>query len=79
MGDHPNLYGDLSAGSGVNALRRDPGFAREFLLRRRDRLMFGTDKLTSEQTVEQRAVLDELDLPRGVLEKVAHGNAARVL
>lgn len=41
--EFPNLYGDLSANSGNNALRRDPEFAREFLSRHQDKLMFGSD------------------------------------
>ena len=41
----PNLYGDLSAGSGASAIARDDAFGREFLIRRADRLMFGTDFL----------------------------------
>ena len=45
MDKYPNLYGDLSAGSGAGAIERDLKFGREFLLRRQDRLMFGTDFL----------------------------------
>ncbi len=41
--EYPNLYGDLSANSGNNALSRDPEFAREFIKRHRDKLMFGSD------------------------------------
>ena len=39
----PNLYGDLSATSGRNALARDPEFARDFLDRHQDKLVFGSD------------------------------------
>ncbi len=39
----PNLYGDLSANSGRNALARDPEFAASFLARHRNKLMFGSD------------------------------------
>ena len=31
--DYPNLYGDLSAGSGLNALTRDTKFARRFVMK----------------------------------------------
>ncbi len=41
--DYPNLYGDLSAGSGLNALNRDRDFARDFLARHQDKLMYGSD------------------------------------
>jgi predicted TIM-barrel fold metal-dependent hydrolase len=43
LGDYPNLYGDLSANSGNNALSRDPSFTQEFLNRHREKLMFGSD------------------------------------
>lgn len=40
---YENLWGDLSAGSGHNAISRDPEFGNAFLEQFRDRLMFGTD------------------------------------
>jgi len=43
LGDHENLYGDLSANSGYNALTRDAEFTRGFLERHRRKLMFGCD------------------------------------
>lgn len=43
MRKYPNLYGDLSAGSGCNALTRDRGYAIKFLNEFQDRLFFGTD------------------------------------
>ena len=47
MDKYPNMYGDLSAGSGAGAISRDMAFGREFLIRRADRLMFGTDFLVA--------------------------------
>lgn len=43
LADYSNLYGDLSAGSGLNAMRRDPDFARGFLARHRRKLIWGSD------------------------------------
>ena len=43
LADYPNLYGDLSAGSGLNAIRRDPEFSRGFLARHRHKLIWGSD------------------------------------
>ena len=43
LSEYPNLYGDLSATSGLNALARDPDFSREFLSRHQDKLLFGSD------------------------------------
>jgi uncharacterized protein len=41
--DYPNLFGDLSANSGNNALSRDPAFTADFLRRHQDKLIFGSD------------------------------------
>lgn len=41
--DYPNFIGDLSAGSGNNALERDPEHSRGFLERHQDQLVFGSD------------------------------------
>ncbi len=43
LSDYSNMYGDLSAGSGLNALTRDEDFTRDFLTRHRDKLLFGSD------------------------------------
>jgi predicted TIM-barrel fold metal-dependent hydrolase len=43
LSDYPNMYGDLSAGSGNNALLRDEDHAREFLRRHQDKLLYGSD------------------------------------
>lgn len=43
LSDYPNLYGDMSANSGNNALTRDPSFTAGFLNRHRSKLIFGSD------------------------------------
>jgi len=43
LSDFPNLYGDMSANSGNNALSRDTGYSREFIVRHKDKLIFGSD------------------------------------
>src|SRR4029434_497907 len=43
LSDFPNLYGDLSATSGRNALDRSPEFSRELVQRLQDKLIFGSD------------------------------------
>jgi predicted TIM-barrel fold metal-dependent hydrolase len=40
---YPNLHADISARSGLNALRRDRGFGIRFLNEFQDRILFGTD------------------------------------
>ncbi|HCS73457.1 MAG TPA: hypothetical protein DIW17_06250, partial [Clostridiales bacterium] len=43
MREYSNLWADISAGSGYNALTRDPAFGLEFLDEFQNKLMFGTD------------------------------------
>jgi uncharacterized protein len=43
LGDYANLFGDLSANSGNNALSRDAAFTVGFLKRHQDKLLFGSD------------------------------------
>jgi uncharacterized protein len=43
LGDYANLFGDLSANSGNNALSRDPDFTTDFLARHQNKLVFGSD------------------------------------
>jgi predicted TIM-barrel fold metal-dependent hydrolase len=79
MEKHTNLYGDLSAGSGASAISRDLAFGREFLIRRADRLMFGTDFLAPGQNVPQLELYRSLDLPAEVQAKIFRDNARRLL
>jgi uncharacterized protein len=76
---YPNLYGDLSAGSGNNAITRDMDWGREFLIRRADRLLFGTDYLGVGQNVPQLDSLERFNLPEEVMKKINRSNAERVL
>lgn len=76
---HKNLWGDLSAGSGSNAISRDPEFGRAFLLRRADRLLFGTDYLKPGQEVPQFQMLAGFDLPADVRAGIERGNATKLL
>ena len=69
----------VTAGSGANAISRDIDFGREFVLRRADRLLFGTDYLAPGQQVPQFSLYKELDLPTDVQEKVFRGNARKLL
>jgi predicted TIM-barrel fold metal-dependent hydrolase len=43
LSDFPNLYADMSAFSGLNALIRDEDHARGFIQRHQDQMMFGSD------------------------------------
>jgi predicted TIM-barrel fold metal-dependent hydrolase len=43
LGDYANLFGDMSANSGNNALSRDAEFTTDFLARHQNKLVFGSD------------------------------------
>jgi predicted TIM-barrel fold metal-dependent hydrolase len=48
LSDYANLYGDLAANSGNNALSRDPEFTAGFLKRHENKLIFGSDCACSD-------------------------------
>ena len=87
MRKYPNLYGDLSAGSGRNALARDRGYAAKFLTEFQDRLLFGMDICSPERERSNpnglsaflRDMLAKGEISETVFEKVARGNAMRIL
>jgi uncharacterized protein len=83
MRRYDNLYGDLSAGSGHNALARDRDYAGKFLNEFQDRLLFGTDICRPDTPTPLVGLLDELlaekRIPQEVFEKVAWKNAAGLL
>ena len=58
---------------------RDRDFGRSFLLRRADRLLFGTDYLKPGQPVPQFDLLAGFDLPEEVEAKIYRENAIRLL
>ena len=66
-----NLWADLSAGSGLNALKRQSDGGRNFLLRYQDRLLFGRDAPGNVLQI----YLGGLDLPGDVLDRLFFENA----
>ena len=80
---YSNLCGDLSAGSGLNALTRDPAFTYEFVDEFQDRLMLGLDHTDAEldfQHIEWlRAQRDEGHITDEVCEKILWRNADRII
>lgn len=73
--EHPNLYADLSAGSGLNALRRQEDGGREFVITFQDKLLYGTDFHDTQHLEHLRS----LDLPEEVSEKVFWRNAHKLV
>jgi predicted TIM-barrel fold metal-dependent hydrolase len=73
---YPNLYCDISAGSGINALNRDPEFSKPFLLEFQDRILFGRDNSMDNRHQE---LLNGFGMPDEVLEKIYSGNALKLV
>ena len=72
---YPNLYCDISAGSGNNALNRDHDFSRKFLETWQDRVVYGRDYFDNVH----RETLESLSLSEDTLQKIYCGNAKRIL
>ena len=83
MRKYPNLCGDISAGSGLNALKRDREFAVSFLNEFQDRLFFGQDICRTGEDMGHSAYLDELlesgEISQEVYNKVCWQNAVKLL
>jgi len=80
---YPNLYGDLSAGSGFNAVSRDPEFGYAFMTEFQDRLLFGTDICAIHNDTPLvrylHAAHDEGKISHEVFEKITWRNADSLL
>jgi predicted TIM-barrel fold metal-dependent hydrolase len=85
LSDYPNVYGDLSAGSGLNALLRDEDHAREFLKRHQDKLIYGSDCSDHDGAgqacsgSQQLAAIRRLAPDDRAVRKMLSLNAARVM
>lgn len=84
MQDYPNLYGDISAGSGHVALSRDEVKCYEFIEKFNDRLFFGTDRFTSAdepippQIGFMKDSLKKKKISQAAFENITHKNFERV-
>jgi len=82
-----NIYGDLSAGSGYNAVSRDPEFGYAFMTEFQDQLCFGTDvcmpKNRDNVLVNLKRFMEQSladgRISQQVFDKIARGNAEKVL
>ncbi len=72
---YKNLYCDLSAGSGCNALKRDPDFAKGFLTEFQDRILYGRDYFDN---IHQE-FLNGLGLSKTILDKIYFINALKLI
>lgn len=82
MRKYPNLYADLSANSGANAIMRDKDYGISFIKEFSDRLFFGTDTYNKDQEFPLGAYLEKLGqeglIEKEELEKIYYKNFERV-
>ena len=82
---YPNLYGDMSAGSGLNAMTRDPKFTAWFMDKFQDQLMFGMDfcRVVPKENMTLSKLMDQLlaegTITQTVYDKICWDNAAKNL
>jgi len=68
---YPNLYCDISANSGFNALNRDHVFAQEFIDEFQDKVIYARDLFGNQH----QEFINTLNLPQKTLEKIFAKNA----
>lgn len=82
--EHPNLYADMSGHVVISVLGRDRKYAREFLIRNQDKVLWATDEgwwsfgNKDRQMNQHYTFLEELSLPDEVRRKIYRGNAEKV-
>jgi len=85
LSDYPNMFGDLSAGSGLNSLLRDEDRTREFLQRHQDKLLYGSDCTDHEGAGEKCigskgiAAIRRLAPSPVVASKIFHQNIRKLM
>lgn len=84
LSDYPNMYGDLSAGSGLGALQRDEEHTRAFFKRHEDKLLYGSDcndtigRGPGCQGARTLAVIRRLAPSKEVERKLLYGNSKKL-
>lgn len=82
--EHPNLYADMSGAVVVNVLNRDREYAREFIIRNQDKLLWATDEgwwsfgSRDKQMNQHYTFFEELELPDEVRHKIYRENTKKV-
>jgi predicted TIM-barrel fold metal-dependent hydrolase len=89
LSEYPNLYADLSAGSGYNALTRDEDFTAGFLERHPNQLLYGSDCPCSDgkggnfqgtcHATQLTAFLKKMVTDPDRLDKIFYRNALQAL
>jgi len=85
LGKYPNLYGDLSAGSGYNAISRDAEYGYKFLEEFNKKLLFGTDRFTSfDEPIPDiipfiKNAFKENKISKEAYENITHKNTQKLI
>lgn len=85
LADYPNMFADMSAGSGLNAIIRDEDHYRGFMQRHQDKLMFGSDcndllgRGPGCQGAQILAAIRRVAPNKDIERKILFGNAKTVL
>ena len=82
---YSNLYADISANSGYNAITRDKSYGVHFLKEFQDRVLFGTDVCFGDADGRMphlgylRSLMAEDLISREIFDKITGGNALKIL
>jgi predicted TIM-barrel fold metal-dependent hydrolase len=85
LSDYPNMFADMSAGSGLNSLLRDEAHTVEFLDRHQDKILYGSDCADSIgrgpgcQGARTLDAIRRLAKNGSIVRKILHDNAARII
>jgi predicted TIM-barrel fold metal-dependent hydrolase len=85
LADYPNMFADMSAGSGLNALTRDEEHARAFLDRHQNKILYGSDCAdavgagTACQGAQTIAAVRKLAPNKAAERKILYENSRRLL
>ncbi len=74
MEQYPNLYGDFSAGSGHNALTRDPETGIDFLTKFNKKIFFGTDMFMKKSEPPAHLTMMQDALAAGQISQSVYDN-----
>ncbi len=84
LSDYPNMWGDMSGGSGLSSMTRDEDQAREFLKRHQDKLLYGSDCDDKVgvgapcQGAGTIAAIRKLSATKEIERKLLHDNAKKL-
>ena len=80
---YDNLFGDLSAGSGFNAISRDPEYGYKFLDEFQDKLLFGTDIYFANEDAPivkyLRNLVERENISEDAFRKISRDNVRKLL